>query len=218
MLPITRSRIRSPLPPLPFRFRPLSATAATGEDDDRRAVDHAGGVNRDRARATSRAVACAVRRRSKGRRQRGPDSVAGRRAKARARPPSPPPASRRWASDARPASRIIVRSPAPGPRPARRGGAGQTKARQSRRKQFVTSSSRAAAQPNAAVAAGAVAHHAVHRVHRLVDEHSGQAEKHVPERRCHDAVGEVFGAGLDRRPRDAVLVELSDVTPTMCAT
>ena len=57
------------------------------------------------------------------------------------------------------------------------------------------------------VAGRAVADHAVGRVDRFVDEAARQARERDPERRRHDAVGEVLREAFDRRARDAGHVE-----------
>ena len=69
------------------------------------------------------------------------------------------------------------------------------------------SSSRADAQPKCSIALGAMADHAVGGVDRLVDGGARQSADRHPEGGRHHAVGEILGEALDRRARDAGLVE-----------
>ena len=57
------------------------------------------------------------------------------------------------------------------------------------------------------VARRPVADHAVGGVDRLVGDHAGQAEKHAPETRRHDTIGEILGETFDGRARDAGFIE-----------
>ena len=69
------------------------------------------------------------------------------------------------------------------------------------------SSSRAAAQPKARVALVLVADHAVGGVDRLVERAADEAAERGPQDRRDDAVGEILRQALDRRARDARLVQ-----------
>ncbi len=74
------------------------------------------------------------------------------------------------------------------------------------------SSSRAAAQPNELVALAAVADHGVGGVDGLVGDQSRQPQQRQPERRRHHPIGEILGAGFDRRPAYAGFIQLFRVT------
>ena len=139
---------------------------------------------------------------------------AARRARGRARRPSPPPASRHWASGDCAASRRTARH-APAPQRVLPSAAAATRSSADKREagRLTRSSSRAAAQPNACVARRAVADHAVGGVDRLVERGARQAGEGHPEGRRDDAVGEILRQALDRRARDAGLVERVRVAP-----
>ena len=70
------------------------------------------------------------------------------------------------------------------------------------------SSSRAAAQPNDLIALVAMPDHGVGGVDGLVGDQAGQPQQRQPEHRRHHAIGEILGAGFDRRAAHAGFVEL----------
>ena len=126
-------------------------------------------------------------------------SGAGRRARGRARRPSPPPASRHWASGA--AARRATWRAAPRPRSRRQ----QERRRHQRQpgqprrneiEQIVEPRRRPA---EGLMARRAMADHAVGGVDHLVGEQAGQAEEQGPEQRRHHAVGEILGQRFERR-------------------
>ena len=59
----------------------------------------------------------------------------------------------------------------------------------------------------------AVADHAVRGIYHLVGKQPRKAADKKPQRRCDHAVGQVFRAGLDRRPGDVALFHRFRLTP-----
>ncbi len=63
------------------------------------------------------------------------------------------------------------------------------------------------------VALIAVPDHAIRRVDGLIDRGARKPRDHHPQRRRHNAVGEILGEALDRRAADARSIELLCVAP-----